>query len=374
MPTSTDPLLRTVALPSGDDLRRAPDASLKRLVEHLRAHPTDHDARFHLAEALARMERHTEAQQAHRELLRLDGRYAELLEPAGGPAVSGFIGGFDEADCPVCGDPGGEPVWVGNISVQHRLHGHLDPVRTWVQCGGCETIRVSAPPTDAALARWEAHRDTTVATPPKRADLTAQVGSWDPDLDAIERAGFGNDWTFDPGAAAPRLLEVGSRWGSFLLAARWRGFSASGVSLPAEVAWSREHLGVHCHTASGPRDITKDTLPDAIFDVIVCRWSLDRTADPVDTLETLASHLAPDGLLALQLALHDHPHQQLRGFDDPRWTTPSRRVFFTRPSLEVALSRAGLQLDSVRHPTGAPAGTSLVLARLDDIRDVLMPG
>ena len=341
--------------------------------DRLRRTPDDTDALFQLAEAYARMERHQEAQDAHRALLRADGRFADLHAEATEPGAAGFIGGFDQVDCPVCDEPDCSVVWVGNISQQVRTWGHLDPVRQWVKCDGCETLRVHAPPSDAALARWNTHRTAELAAQ-KAPDLhtfSHDLGRWQPELDAFEHAGFGMAWLDQLGAPVPRLLEVGSGWGSFLAAAEWRGFQATGVTTAHQAAWAAATLTMPCVVADTEGGLLPEHLPDGVFDLIVLRHSIDRAPDPVAVLETAARRLAPDGLLVLQVALNDHPVHRLQGYDDPRWSTPDRRVFFTRDTLEVALARAGLSSEQVRHAEDAAPGTTLVFVRHDNMREVV---
>jgi len=366
--------MTTTALPPvvSRSSKADPARSAREAQARLRRVPDDAGALFALAEAYARMERHAEARAAHRALLRTDARFADMSAPASDPIPAGFIGRFDPVPCPVCASECSQPVWVGNISKNVRTWGHLDPVRAWVSCDECETLRVAEPPSSAALTRWSRARaaQSTGTTPPSTAELSQELLRWDPEIDHIERMGFGTAWLDLPDAPKPRLLEVGSGWGGFLAAATWRGFSVTGVTSAEGAIWAARHLGVPTVVEpAGPP--TEAHIPDGVFDTIVLRGVMDRSADPVALLQTIGRRLAPDGLLVLEVALRDHPVQRMQGYDDPRWCAPDRRVFFSRATLDVVLARAGLHSIAARHPSNPEPGTALVFARRDDMHEVL---
>jgi len=367
MSTTTLPLSRQAAV-LADPSRSAREAEAR-----LRRVPDDADALFALAEAYGRMERHTEASLAHRTLVRRDARFADLSAPDSEPAPTGFIGRFDPVPCPVCESDDSVPVWVGNISKNVRTWGHLDPIRAWVCCNDCETVRVAEPPSAAALARWgraQSHHKAA-SPPPSTAELSQELLRRDPEIDHIERMGFGTAWLDLLEAPKPRLLEVGSGWGGFLAAATWRGFSVTGVTSAEPATWAARHLGVPTVVEpAGPP--TSEHIPDGVFDTIVLRDVMDRSADPTELLQTVARRLAPGGLLVIEIALRDHPVQRMRGHDDPRWSAPDRRVFFSRATLDVVLARAGFRSIAVRHPSNPEPGTALVFARRDDMHERLL--
>ncbi len=353
-------------------LQRDPFRSARDARERLRRCPTDTDAMMQLAEALARLEHHAEAHDTWRALLRADGRFADLQAPTEGPAATGFIGGFDPVSCPICGEDDHTPVWVGNISQQVRTWGHLDPVRTWVRCAACETVRVLAPPSAPALERWaEQHQAQGAApVPPNLQEVDRALRLLQPELDALAQFGFGDAWldTEDP---RPRLLEVGSDWGVFLAAAAGRDFAVTGATDAPRATWAMGRLGVPCVVTQAPLPFTDADIPDGVFDMIVVRPSLDTAPDPVSILATIARRLSPQGIATLQLALQDHPVHRLSGYDSPQWSHPASRTFFHRATLEVALARAGLRSIAWRTPAMGPPGQSLVYVRHDDLHEVM---
>lgn len=353
--------------PSLDPMRAIQEAKAR-----LRRSPTDADALFVLAEAYARSERHEEAQATHRLLLRTDARYADMCAPESEPCPTGFIGRFDPTPCPVCGTAESQPVWVGNISKAVRTWGHLDPVRSWVRCNDCDTLRVAEPPSKDALTRWSLtqaeHKEPSSA--PSTAELSRVLRHWEPELDQVERMGFGSAWLDVTGSPKPRMLEIGSDWGGFLAAASWRGFSVTGVTSATGAAWATRHLGVST-VVRPPGPPTDAHIPQGVFDIIVLRGVMDCTDDPVGLLQTICSRLADGGLVVLELPLRDHPVQRMQGYDAPSWCLPNRRVFFSRATLDVALARAGMCSVDIRQPASPEEGTALVFARRDDLHEML---
>jgi SAM-dependent methyltransferase len=260
---------------------------------------------------------------------------------------------------------------VGNISQHVRTWGHLDPVRQWIRCGSCETLYVEAPPSAAALERWSVASAPPVAsTAPDLTAFSEQLDQVQSELDTIERLGFGMAWVDQAEAPIPRLLEVGCGWGSFLAAAEWRGFRPTGVTSPPQADWISNTLAVPCMDNDTRTGLVPEDLPTGEFDIVILRDGIDRAPDPVAVLETASHRMAPDGLMVLQVALHDHPIHRLQGYDATHWSSPDRRAFFTRRTLELTLARAGLRTEEVRHPEGAPAGVALVFVRRDDMHDL----
>ena len=322
-----------VALPVDARLaRRLAEAALER-------RPELPEATHALAEALARLGLPGRAEVLFREAVAHDPRLADLRAPPD-EARRPWIGRFPEVACPTCGEILGKPLWAGNITKHHRAHGLLDPVVLWVRCENCGLARVSAPPPTRVLDAWRSLSAPEPAEAPPDADALAQrLRVHDQVIERIREAGYGTGWV-DRGERAPGLLDVGSRWGTFLTAAEWRGFHVTGFAPdePPGARWARDRLGVRIGRGALPAD-----LPEGPFDVVTCWGLLDRVREPMALLEALADRLETGGVLGLSVPTLDHPVHRALGYDDPLWCDPERLVWFDRESLAWALIRAGLQ-------------------------------
>jgi SAM-dependent methyltransferase len=132
-------------------------------------------------------------------------------------------------------------------------------------------------------------------------------------------------------SSKPRLLDVGCGDGSFLEAARQRGWDVAGTELNANPARSRD-LVVHPSIAAAGGGYTCVTL-----------WhSLEHLRDPRAALADVASALVPGGTVLI--AVPDAQGAQARLFG-PRWRhldVPRHLFHFGARSLEQLLSRSGL--------------------------------
>jgi SAM-dependent methyltransferase len=346
-----------------DALRDAPRraARLARAALELSA---DHPRAMHLlGEALSRTGAPAQGARLLRAAVRADGNLAELAAPgadrADGPA---WIGRFEAVACPVCASSYAAPIWAGNLSRSRPCHGHLDPVRVWVRCEDCGVARVEAPVPPAALRAWQATVTPPPADPPPASgDLSERLLAHDALIGRIREEGYGRDWIdrAEGGPPQPALLEIGCGWGDLLSAAQWRGFSVVGVDVDRRKAdWASRRLGVEVHAADFARGV-----PEGPFDVVVVRAPLGLQADPVRALQGLARQLAPDGLLVLQLHTLDHPVHLMNGADDPLWSDPARRTWFSRESLTPLLDRADLTPVSASYAPNQP-GAATIFARL----------
>ena len=129
----------------------------------------------------------------------------------------------------------------------------------------------------------------------------------------------------------PRLLDVGCGDGTFLEAARQRGWEVAGTELNADPARNRD-LPVHASIAAAGRGYTCVTL-----------WhSLEHLRDPRAALAEVAAALVPGGTVLV--AVPDAQGAQARLFG-PRWRhldVPRHLFHFGARSLEQLLSRIGL--------------------------------
>ena len=316
-----------------------------------------------LGEALARTGAPGEGATLLRAAVLADGNLADLGSPprdaADGPA---WIGRFEAVACPVCASTDAAPIWAGNLSRTRPCHGHLDPVRVWVECGDCGVARVEAPVPPAALRAWGAEFDAPPAeAPPASGDLSDRLLVHDALVGRIREEGYGTDWIARAEGRLPQpaLLEIGCGWGDFLSAAQWRGFSVVGLDVDRRKAeWASRRLGVEVHAADFARGV-----PEGPFDVVIVRAPLELQDDPVRALRGIAQQLAPEGLLVLQLHTLDHPVHQMNGADDPLWTQPARRTWFSRASLTALLDRADLTPEGASYTPNQP-GAATIFARL----------
>lgn len=322
-----------------ETLRADPERARRLASAVVELEPNNADALHVLGEACARLGRFGQAAELLRRSLASEGGFA-------GGGIS-WIGRFTEAACAGCGSGDADPVWVGDIADQVSTHGLLDPVRVWVRCRRCGLHRVDAPPPRRVLDAWRAEDAVEHGAdgPPDEATLHRGLSRYDRWIERIRSQGYGTRWTSrrGEGVPKPRLLEVGSGFGLQLAAAEWRGFSAVGLSRdPNQIRWARQSLGLDVRPL-------QDVLPDGPFDVIVHTDPIEDEEAPVARLAALAERLEPDGLLSLSTPMLDHPIHRLRGYDDAGWCRASRRVWFDRQSLSLALIRAGLQPEGSWH-------------------------
>ena len=142
---------------------------------------------------------------------------------------------------------------------------------------------------------------------------------------------------FVPCGRGGRLLDVGCGLGFSLLAARDRGFDATGIDplAPADPA------------ARPGRRIVRATLdafaPAERFDVVSMVDVIEHVRDPVQTMRRAAALLVPGGVLLL--ATNDSSSAGARMLG-PRWTHYHRAHlwFFTPATLRAAAERAGLEV------------------------------
>ena len=130
----------------------------------------------------------------------------------------------------------------------------------------------------------------------------------------------------------PRLLDVGCGDGSFLEAARQRGWEVAGTELNADPARRRD-LPVHASIAAAGNGYTCVTL-----------WhSLEHLRDPRAALAGVAGALLPGGTVLV--AVPDAEGAQARLFG-PRWRhldVPRHLFHFGARSLDLLLSLSGFE-------------------------------
>jgi 2-polyprenyl-3-methyl-5-hydroxy-6-metoxy-1,4-benzoquinol methylase len=144
-----------------------------------------------------------------------------------------------------------------------------------------------------------------------------------------------------PAGGAQRLFDFGCGAGGFLVEARAAGFAASGLELNRDLARhvaTGHGIPVHCGEIT---DLPATTEP---FDVVTSFQVFEHLLDPRGTLRQLTAHLAPRGLLFIEVPnLHDVRERLHRG----RTMDDSHLFYFHPRSLGRLLDTAGLRVVEV---------------------------
>jgi 2-polyprenyl-3-methyl-5-hydroxy-6-metoxy-1,4-benzoquinol methylase len=112
--------------------------------------------------------------------------------------------------------------------------------------------------------------------------------------------------------AQGRLLDVGSSLGTFLLAARHRGWQVSGIEIARPAAdYARREHGLDVFTGTLP----EARIPDNSHDVVTLWACLEHTPNPSENLHHAYRVLRPSGVLALTV---------------PNWSSLSVRLLHGR--------------------------------------------
>jgi 2-polyprenyl-3-methyl-5-hydroxy-6-metoxy-1,4-benzoquinol methylase len=132
-----------------------------------------------------------------------------------------------------------------------------------------------------------------------------------------------------------RLLEIGVGSGSFLKAAREKGFAVMGCDLSVPLCRRVERecgVAMHCGLLS-------DLPGDGKFDVVVMNHVLEHVQQPVEFLKDVLRLLAPGGVLHIAVPNIDCWEARLSG-----WTSyePYHLTYFNRQTLQRAVTAAGL--------------------------------
>jgi len=226
--------------------------------------------------------------------------------------------------CPVCGAPAeAAPRFVVNGHAIHR-------------CPACTAGFVHPlPAPEAAAALYDADyfrrgdKYAAAGPDPNRANDEAK-------LDLLLRFG-----------APQRLLDVGCALGGFLLAARDRGLSVTGVEVAeAAVRHAREVAGLEVIRG----DLAGAGLPAGAFDAVTLWDVLEHLADPYPTLREAHRILKPGGLLALTTGDAASPWARLTGRFWHLLTPPQHLYYHTPRSIGRLLAATGFTPVHTGHP------------------------
>jgi 2-polyprenyl-3-methyl-5-hydroxy-6-metoxy-1,4-benzoquinol methylase len=138
-------------------------------------------------------------------------------------------------------------------------------------------------------------------------------------------------------AGGGSLLEIGPGRGTFLAAARRRGFEVFGVELnPTQASFIRTELGIACaESLEGA-----EKLSSGQFDVVYHRDVLSHFYDPHEQMERIGRLLKPGGLQIFEtgnLADVDHRYLQLVA----SFQYPDHLFFYGERSLRKLLDQSG---------------------------------
>lgn len=140
-----------------------------------------------------------------------------------------------------------------------------------------------------------------------------------------------------------RLLDVGCAAGFFLAEAK-AFYEVQGVELSAYASdYARQRLGLDVFTGT----LQQAALPSARFDLVTLWDVIEHVPDPGAVLAEVARVLAPGGRVVLTTGDIGSAYAQARGAQWHLMTPPWHLYFFSRATLGLLASRAGLQVQGV---------------------------
>lgn len=146
------------------------------------------------------------------------------------------------------------------------------------------------------------------------------------------------------------LLDFGAATGAFVAIAREDGLDAEGVEFSAHAveAAAREY-GLTLHHGG------TEAVPAKQYDFIVLHHVFEHLTRPLGDLRELAKHLAPDGLLFIEIPFQFHAIERVRfrmfrpsGQKRPTLLSLHHPYFYTPNSLTKILERAEFEVLSLR--------------------------
>lgn len=144
-----------------------------------------------------------------------------------------------------------------------------------------------------------------------------------------------------PGA---RLLDVGAAYGFAVEQALARGWDACGVEVSVEAA---RRAADHCPGRTIAASALELPFASETFDALSMWDVIEHLADPVRAVEEVARVLRPGGRFVLSTGDVGSLVARLSGARWHLYTLPEHLFFFSRPSLEILISRAGLRVESM---------------------------
>jgi SAM-dependent methyltransferase len=223
--------------------------------------------------------------------------------------------------CPVCGAAA-----LAEYCCVPSLFNAGESIR-YERCGGCDVVFRN--PRLPAGARLDSYRDRVMTTAQK-----ALVPRTQTHYRCVAR----RLRALQPPGAGRRLFDFGCGAGGFLIEARAVGFDPVGLELNRDLARHvRETYGIGVHSG----EISDADFPQERFDLITSFQVFEHLLDPRAVLVELARHLAPSGLLLVEVPnLHDVRERRRRGatMDD------SHLFYFNERSLGGLMRSCGLRV------------------------------
>lgn len=137
-----------------------------------------------------------------------------------------------------------------------------------------------------------------------------------------------------------RLLEIGVGTGSFLSAARARGYEVMGCDLSAPIC-ARVHRAYGIGMHNGPLTAL---VGESRFDIIVMNHVLEHVHQPIEFLKDVRRLLAPGGVVHIAVPNIACWEARLSG-----WTSfePYHLTYFSPQTLGRAVSASGIAIDHI---------------------------
>ncbi len=226
------------------------------------------------------------------------------------------------ASCILCGRPGG-------------LRYIKEPARYW-ECPVCQLLYQHPLPDAAAMREFA---DAEYSGGVYREYVAAQE---------LKRRTF-RDRLASIQADGPRLLDVGCACGYLIDVALETGYDAYGVEFSAAAAAQASSHARPRIVVGSVEAMARQRLGE--FDVVTAFDIIEHTRDPVAFLGDLRDLLRPGGRLLLTTPDILHPLRWLMGARWPMLQPLQHTYLFSRPSMGMALERAGLALTRIERAT-----------------------
>ncbi|MEA2684666.1 MAG: hypothetical protein QOK05_2994 [Chloroflexota bacterium] len=256
--------------------------------------------------------------------------------PVDSTTVNSQAVNFGDWQCPVCGGTEAAPAFRRNTGGLRPTADNFKPsaehfgstASEVLRCTACGHGSLATMPADTMV--MEAYEDA--ADPVSLREEPGQVATAERALADIERF-----------ATPGPMVDLGCWTGSFMVAARNRGWDAVGIE-PSDWARARAvERGLDARKA----DLFAHGLPEKSFSLVVLCDVLEHLADPRAGLGVIAGLLKPGGALYLTIPNAGSPLARALG---RRWWSvlPMHLQYFTPASLRMALESSGFSVRSSR--------------------------